>query len=296
MIIQEAFDNFILSRRLQGSKEKTITCYCQTLTPYVNFVGKENDINTINRNDNNKYISDFYMRNLSPATISSYIRQLKVFLRWLEDEYNLDIYAKKIKVPKTRKKVVHIYTDEEIIAIFKSISMECKWLTLRNKCMIALMLDSGLRQNEVCTLMRKNISWNEGILKVCGKGDKERIVPFGNLSRHFMQEYASLCPYESERFFVSNHGEYVTCDALKHMINKLDKKLPFSISSHKLRHNFATNYCLDQYDKYGQVDLYRLMLLMGHEDVETTRLYLHHANQIIATKTNLSHLDMVMGL
>lgn len=79
----------------------------------------------------------------------------------------------------------------------------------------------------------------------------------------------------------------------KKLVSKMAKKLPFELSSHKLRHNFATNYCLDQYNAYGQVDIYRLMYLMGHEDVSTTRRYLHFANEILASKGCISHVDAI---
>lgn len=211
-------------------------------------------------------------------------------------EHGIDCSAKKIKVPKSPKKLVHIYTDDEIRNIFDSITAAEPWIALRNRAMIALMLDSGLRQNEVCTLKRINISWNEGTLTVFGKGDKERVVPFGNLSRYFMIEYDKICPFKHAYFFASQKGGVVTCNAVKLLINKIAKQLPIPLSSHKLRHNFATNYCLDHYEKYGQVDIYKLMVIMGHEDIETTRKYLHHANSILASKSNISHLDKIMNL
>ena len=85
----------------------------------------------------------------------------------------------------------------------------------------------------------------------------------------------------------------LTPDSVKHLISKIGKCLPFPFSSHKLRHNFATNYCLDQYEKHGQIDVYSLMILMGHEDVKTTERYLHFAKQIIASRQHISHLDAI---
>lgn len=108
---------------------------------------------------------------------------------------------------------------------------------------------------------------------------------------NFIGSQTSLSDLTQER--VSRTGKELTCNAVKHMMFSIQRKLPFEFSSHKLRHNFATNYCIDQYEKTGQIDIYKLMLLMGHEDIETTRVYLHHANQIIASKMNISHLDKV---
>ena len=88
----------------------------------------------------------------------------------------------------------------------------------------------------------------------------------------------------------------MTNNAVKIFVNKLSKEVGFELSSHKLRHNFATNYCIDQYEEVGQVDIYRLMILMGHEDIETTRRYLHHANEIIGARSCISHLDKVFPI
>lgn len=295
MTIDKAFENFILSKKLQGCSDKTLECYRLANEPFIKFLGADFETETLTRQHYNDYILELSEKKLSRATLASYIRQIKVFLKWIEEEFEFSLKTEKLRIPKAYKKVVHIYTDEELRTIFQAVETESEWLTARNKAMISLMLDSGLRQNEVCTLQANDISWERGTVKVLGKGNKERIVPIGNLSKHYMRQYSQLCPYESNNFFIGRRGKNVTCDSVKHMMNKLSKKLPFEFSSHKLRHNFATNYCLDQYERFGQVDLYKLMILMGHEDVETTRIYLHHANQIIASMSTISHLDKVMN-
>lgn len=293
MTLGDAFDKFIFAKQLQGCSSKTLVDYRQVVSRMIEYVGVDAELHSFDRDTYNEYIAVLSSRNYSRATLASYVRQIKVFLRWLEDEFGLDLVTKKLKVPKANRKLVHIYSVPEIKLIFDSVTADSEWLRIRNCAMIALMLDSGLRQNEVCTLLSDDIVWDSGTLKVLGKGSKERVVPFGNLSRHFMTEYRRLCPYSEKYFFVGRRGDEVSADSVKHFIHKLSRKLPFAFSSHRLRHNFATNYCLDQYEKYGQVDLYRLMILMGHEDIATTRVYLHHANQIIASVTAISHLDKI---
>ncbi len=293
MTLDAVFYNFLFVKKLQGCSAKTIDCYCQVIRPLVDYAGSDLLLADFNRDIYNGYIDMLVSRHYSRSTLASYVRQIKVFLRWIEDEYSVNLSTSKLKVPKASRKVVHIYTDDEIRLIFDTVDAESEWLRLRNCSMIALMLDSGLRQNEVCMLRSVDISWQRCTVKVLGKGSKERVVPFGSLSRKFMQRYRALCPFSGDYFFLSRRGALVTNDSVKHFISKLSRKLPFAFSSHRLRHNFATNYCLDQYDKYGQVDLYRLMVLMGHEDIETTRIYLHHANQLIAAANAISHLDKI---
>lgn len=293
MCLKDAFECFIRSRRIRGLSEKTVRCYDMFVTPFIQYLGETSLIEEVDRTSVEDYIESLYKNRVSRATHATYIRHLKVFLRWSEEEYGVEMSAKNIHVPRTPKKVLHIYSDDDIRMIFEAVDIAEKWITYRNRSIIALMLDSGLRQGEVCTLCTKNIDMKTGVLKVCGKGNKERIVPFGIFSKKYMSVYRSECPYDAEYFFVSRRGEQMTCDSVKHFMSKISGKLPFEFSSHRLRHNFATNYCLDQYEQRGQVDIYRLMVLMGHEEVNTTRRYLHFANQIIATRSNISHLDKV---
>lgn len=86
----------------------------------------------------------------------------------------------------------------------------------------------------------------------------------------------------------------ICCDAVKHLISKVAKQLPFDFSSHKLRHNFATNYCIDQYEKYGRIDIFQLMSIMGHENIATTQKYLHYAMDIIAARADVSHINKLI--
>lgn len=293
MTLQEAFDNFILSRRLADLSFKTISDYKQFIMPFVRFIGLKTPVNDIEQGNINRYIETLLNRPLSKSTRATYIRNLKVFLKWLQSEYSVQYDYKRVKVPKSPKKNVKIYSSDELREIFAHIHSENEWLTVRNRCIVALMYDSGLRQSEVCLLERSRVSFADNTLVVCGKGNKERTVPLGCLAKSYMKEYLSLCPFASEKVFVNRRGSPLTCNAVKLLISKLSAELPFELSSHKLRHNFATNYCIDQYEERGQVDIYRLMILLGHEDIETTKRYLHHANEIIGAKGCISHLYKV---
>ncbi len=263
--------------------------------PFNPFHRADTDVQAVSNGQIGAYIEKCMEKGVSQGTLSTTVRHLKVFLRYIADDYDVSYVLRKVRVPKMPKKNLRIYTDTEIVVIFQSIRAASPWLTYHNCALVALMLDSGLRQAEVCGLLKKDVNFDSNILKVCGKGNKERVVPLGRLACYYLEAYQDACPYSgSEHVFVGRRGQDLTCDAVKHMISKLAVKLPFEFSSHKLRHNFATNYCLDRYERYGQVDIYRLMILMGHEDINTTRRYLHFANQLIAVKTNISHIDGIL--
>lgn len=293
MTLEEAFDKFIEFKQRQGLSDVSIRDYVTFIAPFVAYIGYPVNLSEVKEKRVFAYIDGLYRQDISKATRSTYIRNVKVFLNWIKKYEGIDLFTSHIVVPKANKKVLRIYGDDDIRLIFKTIHAESDWLTARNRAMVAVMLDSGLRQGEVCDLLSRDVYFEKSMLKVCGKGDKERFVPLGSIAARYMKEYRFLCPYHESNFFVSRRGEPVSRDSVKHFMYKLAQELPFEFSSHKLRHNFATNYCLDQYEMYGKIDIFRLMILMGHEDVKTTNRYLHIANEIIASRENVSHMDRI---
>lgn len=291
MTLRQCFDEFILSRRLADLSPKTVIDYQQFIGPFLQSAGPGLPLDALRQEDITLYLSGLLKRPLSKSTRATYIRHLKVFLKWAQEGHDVRYDYRQVRVPKSPKKDVRIYSPEELREIFSHATAESEWLTLRNKCIIALMYDSGLRQSEVCSLERSRVSFSQKRMTVHGKGNKERTVPLGAMSARLMEGYLSLCPFRSDMVFVNRRGDALTCNAVKLLMGKLSSQLPFEFSSHRLRHNFATNYCLDQYEERGHVDIYRLMVLMGHEDIETTRRYLHHANELVCAKDCISHLD-----
>ena len=112
----------------------------------------------------------------------------------------------------------------------------------------------------------------------------------------FLEEYRKLCPYERDYVFVSRRGAPITNNTIKKFIQKIKCSTGIDLSSHKLRHNFATNYCIDSLEETGQCDAFTLQVLMGHESVKTTEKYMHYASSMVASKNAHSHLDMVFGV
>lgn len=296
MELEKAYENFILSRKLADLMPKTIINYQFTLTPLVKYLGADTQVESITQENLYSYLATIIDKPISKATKSTYIRHIKVFLTWLDSTYEVQYNFKRIKVPKIPKKDVYIYSDDEFKQILDCVSAETEWIVYRNKAIISLMYDSGLRQSEVCSLKCSRTLFPEKRMTVYGKGNKERIVPLGNVSIYFLKKYLALCPFKSKYVFVDRRGNSITCNTVKMLIYKISKKVPFEFSSHKLRHNFATNYCLDQYERKGQIDIYSLKALLGHSDIETTERYLHLAMGIIAGRESISHLDKILGL
>lgn len=291
MTLKDAYDDFILDKRAQGLADKSIESYENALHVFIEYIGTDVNIQSIEHRHVKRYSIDLQTRDLSTATISTYMRNTKILLRWIYDEFGLSFDPARIKVPKSPKKKVHIYSDEEIRQIFACIRTSVPWLTARNNAMVALMLDSGIRQCEVRGLLRSDIDSGRGIMKVCGKGAKERYVPVGKFALKFLDNYLAQCPFQSQYVFLGNDGKAISANAIKQFTYKLQRQLPFEFSSHRLRHNFATNYCLDSLIQKKTTGVYDLSIIMGHASIETTKRYEHLAHELIAVNSCISHLD-----
>lgn len=218
---------------------------------------------------------------------------MKIFLCWIYENYDLSFDPHKIRLPKAPKKNVHIFNDVEIDTIFDSVKSSYTWITARNKAIVAIMLDSGMRLNEVSTLRQCNIDYQRMIFKVTGKGAKDRLVPFGNVTKNFISDYLLICPYKSQYLFVDRCGGQLSKNAIQTFVNRLKHELNIDLSSHKLRHNYATNYCIDNLRIKGNTNIYDLSVLMGHSTIETTKRYEHFAYELIAAENSISHLDLL---
>lgn len=293
MTVKETFNKFISGKKLADLSEKSIYAYESFISPFVSYIGQDTDIEDVTQDKIEAYILLIVERSLSRATKATYIRNIRIFLHWAEQRYPVKFESCKIRVPKSPKRNVKIYSAEDMRLIFESVHTESEWMDRRNRLIIALMYDSGLRLSEVCSLRREWVSVELSRMKVRGKGDKERLVPIGTMSKRYLALYYEICPYSSEYVFLSRRGNPLTCNAVKNFFCKLSDGLPFDVSAHKLRHNFATNYCLDSYEVNGQVDIFRLQVLMGHESIDTTKRYLHFANEIMASSSCISHLDRI---
>lgn len=296
MTVEKAFERFIFKKRIKNLSPKTLQTYEECVKPFMRYIGENLEVENINTDLVLSYISTLYDRKLATATRASYIRHIKAFMRWLKDCYNIPVALSEIEIPKTDKKLVHILTQDDTRLLFSSVNCESEWLTERNRAILSLMLDSGLRRNEVVTLKWNNVFFDEQYALVCGKGSKERFVPIGSVVKKFLQEYRKLCPFVSEYVFVGRYGMPITDNTIKLFVQKLKQSTGLDFSAHKLRHNFATNYCIDSLESTGQCDAFTLQVLMGHENVKTTEKYMHYATSMIASRNNRSHLDSFFNI
>lgn len=147
-----------------------------------------------------------------------------------------------------------------------------RFVDFRNYCIVALMLDSGLRLNEVVTLESGNIHIAEGYVIVNGKGNKQRIVPLGLNSKKALLRYVSLIPNHCDKtpLFVKDTLTTLKQSTVKDLFRKLKIKADIPrLKPHLLRHTFATRYL----ENGG--DIYTLQMILGHTTLEMVKKYIH---------------------
>jgi integrase/recombinase XerD len=243
---------------------------------------------------------------ISSYTIADYVRIIWTFLYWCVDDEEYSEYVrpqtvKGIKMPRIESLIKSTFTDEEIDALFTACQHESKphEYQLRDTAILAVLLDTGVRAEELRTLTIRNVTIAQDVredsyIRVMGKGRKEREIPLGNKSRRALHRYMRQCrkgALKSEPVFLSRYGGQMAHETLKDTLLRLKEHsmLPADaqVNPHKFRHTFATRFMA------AGGDVYDLSRLMGHSSVATTEGYLRSLSsmEVRARKKHLSVLD-----
>ncbi len=210
-------------------------------------------------------------RLLSQAAVRNHVMVLRSFSSWLYRElYTTENVLKRLQVPKAPVKVIEALTDEEIEQLFSSLDVNGD-VGCRNAAMLMLFLDTGLRSSELLGLQLEDIHLEEQWLKVMGKGQKERIVPFGGKATRLLQRYVTIFRPSTmigNQFFPCVDGSPLEENAVRTMSSRLGERAGVPrLHLHLLRHTFATRYLLNGGDAFS------LQQLLGHTTLEMTRKY-----------------------
>jgi integrase/recombinase XerD len=178
-----------------------------------------------------------------------------------------------LRVPKT-------LTEAQVEALLDAPDVETP-LGLRDRTMLEMSYASGLRVSELVTLKTFNVGMAEGVLRVLGKGSKERLVPFGQVARDWIERYlrearpAILGGQQTEDLFVTARGHGMTRVMFWMIVKKHAREAGITapLSPHTLRHAFATHLL-----NHG-ADLRAVQMLLGHADISTTTIYTHVARE-----------------
>ena len=276
----------------------TIDAYERDIKRYLRFLEKKYNINSLNEISYSKirnYINSLGDLGLSASTISRFTSSIRNYHDYLIEENILkENFTSKIETPKISKKVPSPLTIHEIIEIFDVIGKK-NILDIRDRAILEILYSCGLRVSEAIGLKLSNCFFDEGFIRVLGKGSKERLVPIGDKAIIEMNIYFDKSrqilnsKIKSSYIFLSKNGLPLTRSMVNKIITKwcsiwMDGKLysghnisknnkeylkSLKISPHTFRHSFATHLL------EGGADLRFVQVMLGHVDISTTQIYTH---------------------
>nr|WP_319565969.1 site-specific tyrosine recombinase XerD [uncultured Rhodoferax sp.] len=273
----------------EGLSKNTLAAYRRDLTLFGNWLQSQSmALINVTELELNGYFADQHAHTKA-TTANRRLTVFKRFFRWalrerlITADPTLKLQAAKqpLRMPKT-------LTEAQVEALLNAPDVN-EALGVRDRTMLELMYASGLRVSELVELKVLNISLNDNVLRVLGKGNKERLVPFGEVARLWLRRYLAqpraelLAGHQSDALFITLRGSTPGTAMSRVMFWMLVKKyavlagITAPLSPHTLRHAFATHLL-----NHG-ADLRAVQMLLGHADISTTTIYTHVARERLKT-------------
>ena len=285
--VKDQFYTFLIVER--GDLDSTITTYEDDINQFELFVDNK-DISELKREDIEDFMRFLSAEGMKSATIIRRITTIRGFYLFLAREGLIKESLIGLRLPKEEKKLPNVLSFEEVEDLLDAPDIEND-SELRDKAMLETMYASGLRVSELLSLQLGNINFNEGYLKIKGKGSKERIVPIGEFALDFINRYVTLVrpKYAKNRtkyLFLNRDGAPISRQYFWRQIKKyaLKANIDREISPHTLRHSFATHLL------ENGANLKEVQEMLGHTKIETTQIYTH-----VSTKRIISAYDKFMN-
>ena len=282
---QSSIDSFIDALWLEdGLSKNTLAAYRRDLSLYADWLAEkaqgQRSLDQTRETDLNGYFS--VRHSVTKATSAN--RRLTVFkryFRWaLRERFITADPTMKLQSARQALRVPKVMSEAQVEGLLAAPDDDSP-LGLRDRAMLELMYASGLRVSELVGLKTFHLSLNEGVLRVMGKGNKERLVPFGQLAREAIVRYIKdgrpdiLKGQQTDDLFVTSHGQGMSRVMFWMLVKKyaLRAGIHSPLSPHTLRHAFATHLL-----NHG-ADLRAVQMLLGHADISTTTIYTHVARE-----------------
>lgn len=273
----------------EGLSRNTLTAYRRDLTLYARWLqGRGRTLLQSTETDLNAYFAARHGETRA-TTANRRLTVFKRFFRWALRERRIDADPTlRLQAAKQPLRVPKTLSEAQVEALLAAPGEDTP-LAVRDRTMIELMYASGLRVSELVGLKTFNISLSEHVLRVFGKGSKERLVPFGEVASQWLQRYlqqarpALLAGKQTDDLFVTVRGTRAGEAMTRVMFWQLVKKyarvagITAPLSPHTLRHAFATHLL-----NHG-ADLRAVQMLLGHADISTTTIYTHVARERLKT-------------
>ena len=271
-----SFFNFLIIEK--GLSKNTVKAYETDIKGFIKWINKNNKQSLLNIKESsvNQYISYLFSLKLKSSSVNRKISSLKSFyLFLLKKKLIRHSPLSEVISPKQENYLPASMSESEVEKLLNSPDAS-KDIEQRDKAMIEMLYATGMRISELVNLKITDIDMNRSVIKVMGKGSKERLIPFGESASEALFNYLKTRKDSSSKeVFISNRGKKITRVAFwqRNKVYLLRENLKISISPHTLRHAFAT-HLLNR-----GADLRSVQLLLGHSDLSTTQIYTHIAKQ-----------------
>ena len=276
--IQKKFLNMLKVER--NFSDHTLKAYHDDLAQFNQFLEQELlNLRTFEYKDARNYLSYLYSNNLKRTTVSRKISTLRTFYEfWMTQDTSVNNPFIQLVHPKKEQYLPQFFYEEEMEALFNTVSNDAK-KGLRDRVVIELLYATGIRVSELVNIKVMDLDMNLPGVKVLGKGNKERFVPFGEFCRQSIEQYLEkFKPLKGKShpyLIVNMKGDPITERGVRYLLNDVVERTAgvTDIHPHKLRHTFAT-HLLNQ-----GADLRTVQSLLGHVNLSTTGKYTHVSNQ-----------------
>jgi site-specific recombinase XerD len=299
--IDDLVASYAISNQADGKSAKTIAWYTDILTQFLSYLkanGYQRILSTFNIDIIRGYI--LFLRGrprfqghplipqsgdlLSPKTVQCHVRVLKAFSTWLYEEgYTKVNKLKSLRLPKATARIMKPLTPEEINEIMNSVDRR-SYSGARNRTVLAILLDTGLRASEMAGITLNNLNLEDGYIRITGKGNKERIVPIGKFVQmellHYIEKVRpQVYRGDCNNLLLSQNGRPMTFNTVKLIFSKLARITGINrLHAHLCRHTFAVNYLLNG------GDVFSLREILGHTTPAMVNHYLHFTSSQITTQ------------
>lgn len=283
MDVNNALDKYINYISIEkGLSKNTIESYLNDIIKFLNFYNEKTDTSEFLDDDIEDYVLNLSTSGMSVSSILRIISSIKGFYVYLISEKLNNKIKLNLIIPKNEKHLPSVLTEQEVNDLLEQPDIK-KPNELKDKAMLELMYSSGLRVSELINLKLSNINFPEKILKVTGKGLKERIVPIGDFAMEYLLLYMNRVRNIS-RFKNSNYLFINTKTGKPYSRQSFFKKIKYyamkagitkKVSPHTLRHSFATHLL------ENGADLIMVQKMLGHTNIETTQIYTQVTTQRI---------------
>lgn len=293
-IIEQFIDAIWMER---GLSENTLSAYRTDLKKFVFWLIQTSEktvtesVVEANRESIVSYLSDLEHRQISPRSRARLLSSLRLFYAYLLREKKIEVDpVALIDAPKLGRSLPKTLTEKDVESLLLAPDTSTL-LGLRDRVLFEVLYATGLRVSELVGLQLTEINLQQGVLRVTGKGNKERLVPLGEEAVSWIEKYLLSARTDllkgkiSDALFVTNRGAAMTRQAFWYLIKRyaFQAEITSSISPHTLRHAFATHLL-----NHG-ADLRVVQMLLGHSDLSTTQIYTHVAKERLKSLHSQHH-------